>query len=128
MLLVRAAILLEKHTVGMHLINQWHQRGVYPYRKAQARLFSIMIHFELNYMELIQSEIILLKKMAKENPREKMLINAFYSFLNSIQKYPKRKETLLLKFQNELEAISIKNPGYFDFISFDYFKWSKRLK
>ena len=51
-------------------LNNYHilrQEIRLAYRKVQARLFSIIIHFELNYFELIQSEIILLKKLEKKS-------------------------------------------------------------
>lgn len=127
MVIVRSAIVLGKNKIGMYFINQWQQRRVLASRKVQSRLFSIMIHFELEYFELIQSEIILLKKLGKENPRERDLIKVFYSFLNSFMKYPKRKDVLVHKFQKELAALSENNKGYFDFISFDYHQWSLRL-
>lgn len=128
MVIVRSAVVLQEKKKGTYFINQWLQRGVLPYRKVQARLFSIMIHFELNYLELVQSEIIILKKLAKKNPRERLLINTFYSFLNSLLNSPHRRDALVLKFQKELQSISINIEGYFDLISFDYYKWSLTLR
>lgn len=127
MTIVRATIVLEDQKRAMQYSNHWMQRGVLPFRKVQARLFSIMIHYELGYLELVLSEIILLKKSEKRNQREKRLINAFYSFLNKRINKPERKKDLLHKFQQELAAISGENRGYFDFISFDYHWWSLRL-
>ena len=128
MLIVRAAIKLKKNNIGMYYCNLWHRRGVLAYRKVQARLFSLIINFELKHFELVQSEIILLKKLEKKNPREKMLIEIFYSFLNSFLKHPKKKKNLISTLQKDLELISINNEGYFDFISFDYYQWSLSLE
>lgn len=127
MVIVRSTIILNQTKSGMYFINQWLQRGVLPYRKVQARLFSIIIHLELDYMELISSEIIILKKLEKNNPREKLLINTFYSFVSKLVKHPYKKESLIEKFQQELEVIAINIEGYFDFISFDYYQWSLSL-
>ena len=103
------------------------QRGVSSYRNVQARLFSIIIHFELNYLELIESEIILLKKLEKEHIRERVLIQSFCKFINSILKHPKKRKTSIITFQKNLESISKNNKGYFSFISFDYHQWSLNL-
>lgn len=128
MLIVRSAIVLKDFKMGTFQIHQWQQRGVIAFRKVQARLFSILIHYKLEYWELIQSEIVLLKKLVKEYPRERVLINSFYKFLNSYLKYPNRKQKLILKLQHELASLSQANKGYFDFISFDYHQWSLDLQ
>lgn len=127
MVIVRGAMVSKNYELGMDYIYKWQQRGVLSYRKVQALLFSIIIHFELGHWKLIQSEIILLKKLWKENPREKKLIKAFSSFLNSFFKHPDRRKVFIGKFQQELKSISQNNERYFDFISFDYYEWSETI-
>lgn len=122
--IVRAAVVLKEFDKAIYYSNLWHQRGIITYRVAQAKLFSIIIHFELNYIELLKSEIILLKKLEKKFLREKFLLNCFYTFINSITKYPKQKDTAITKLQNSLKSISDKDEDYFVFISFDYYQWS----
>ena len=81
----------------------------------------------LNYLELLSSEIILLKKLEKEFNGEKMLIRIFHKFIKSILKHPKRRAAFILGFQQDLLSFSKKNKDYFIFNSFDYYKWSLSL-
>lgn len=127
MVIVRSAIVLQNSKMGMLYSNLWIQRGVLAYRKVQSRLFSIIVHYELGHLDLVQSEVILLKKLEHENLREQLLIRAFCSFLNKLIKYPNRKKDLIKSFQSDLANISKSNRNYFDFISFDYYQWSLRL-
>lgn len=126
MLIVRAAMVQNNNQFAMHYSNQWMQRGILDYRKVQARLFSIMIHFVLGHHDLVSSEIVMLKKLERKSSRDKMLINIFHRYLNAVLKKPEQKTKLTDKFQNELKLLS-KNKGYFDFISFDYYQWSLAL-
>ena len=126
--IVKSSITLKDYSLGMRYCNLWHQRGVLAYRKVQARLFSIMLHFEVHYLDLIQSEIITLKKLSKTNEREKDLIHCFYTFFNSIIHHPERKTTLISTLQKELKVLSKKNSNNFSFVTFDFYKWSLQLK
>jgi hypothetical protein len=126
MLIVRAAILQNDYKLAIHHINLWFQYGVIDHRKIQARLFSIMIHFVLNYNELVLSEMAILKKLERNSSRDKTLMRIFYRYMNAVLKHPERKAKLTTKFQEELKILS-KDKGYFDFLSFDYHEWSLRL-
>ena len=66
MVIVRATIVLKQYEKGAYYYNLWHQRGILSYRDVQAKLFSIIIYFELGYLDLVRSEIILLKKLEKK--------------------------------------------------------------
>lgn len=127
MTIVRATIVLGKFKTGTLIINQWMQRGVLSYRKVQARLFLLIIHFELGYFDLVQSELVMLKKLEKRYSRDQELIGAFYRFFYEVVKHPNKRPLLIETLQHKLKAISQENDGYFDFISFDYFKWSLDL-
>lgn len=127
MVVVRANIVLGQFKKGSLLINRWMQTGVLPYRKVQARLFLLIIHFELGYFDLLQSEILPLKKLEKTHLRDQLLISAFYSFFNTLIAHPNRKDQLIETLQETLKSISVENSGYFDFIAFDYYKWSLGL-
>ncbi len=126
--IIRATIFLKRFDQGIYYSNLWYQRGVLSYRKVQARLFSLIIHFELNYLELINAEIILLEKLEKNQDREKMLIRIFYDFLKTILKNPDKKKPSILSFQKALAAMAKNNKNYFTFISFDYYQWSLTLR
>ena len=128
MVIVRASIVLKQYDKGAYYYNLWHQRGILSYRDVQAKLFSIIIYFELGYLDLVRSEIILLKKLEKKYAREKMLIRTFYKFMNSVLKYPEQRNTLILFFQKDLWSISKNQKDYFIFYSFDYYQWSTSLK
>lgn len=125
--IVKSAIILKDHSLGMYHCNLWHRRGVMGYRKVQARIFSLILHYEVNYTDLIESEIITLKKLAKNNEREKALIQCFYTFFNAMIMHPERKKTSISKLQNELKTISQKNNTSFSFVYFDYYQWSLQL-
>ncbi|MDA9774523.1 hypothetical protein N9B82_06160, partial [Saprospiraceae bacterium] len=127
MLVVRAEIELGRIVIGMKQCNLWQRRGILPYRKVQARLFSLMINFELNHFQLISSEIVLLKKLQRVYVREKGIIEIFYVFFKSILKNPEMRTELITRLQQDLYRMSIEKFNYFDFISFDYHKWSLRL-
>ncbi|EDM43133.1 hypothetical protein SCB49_11679 [unidentified eubacterium SCB49] len=126
--IVKSAIILKDHSLGMYHCNLWHQRGVMGYRKVQARIFSLILHFEVNYIRLMESEIITLKKLAKNNEREKDLIRCFYTFFNTMIMHPKRREISINKLQNELKIISQKKNTSFSFVYFHYYEWSLQLK
>jgi hypothetical protein len=125
--IVKSAIVLKENSIGMQHCNLWHQRGVLDYRKVQARLFSMILHFNVNLDDLIQSELITLKKLVKNNEREKDLILCFYTFFNSMLNHPELKAKSINILQKELKAISRKNNTCFSFVYFDYYKWSLQL-
>ncbi len=124
-MIIKSAITLKDSDLGIRCSNLWHQRGVLNHVKVQAQLYFIILHYELGYMELIQSEIILLKKLTKNNPREKGLIDAFYTFLSSIIRYPEEKGALLASFQRKLKTVTDNKRG---FSFFNYYQWSINLK
>lgn len=123
----RTAIVLRKYKVATLAMNEWMQAGVLSYRKVQARLFLLMVHFELGYFDLVQSELVQLKKMEKKYLRDQLLIKAFYRFFNAASKHPDRKTKLLTVLQQELKVLADTQPGYYDFIAFDYYQWSLEL-
>lgn len=125
--LVRSMIVLKDFKLASITLHEWMQLGVLSYRKVQARLFSLLVHFELGYFELLQSELSILKKLEKRYLRDKDLIRAFYTFFNTFIKHPNRKTVLIELLQQNLHSIAEKQPGYFDFISFDYYQWSLTL-
>ena len=127
MTIVRGTIVLQQYDQGAYYYNSWHQRGILSFREVQAKLFSIIIHFELNYLTLVQSEIILLKKLEKKYVKEKALIRIFHKFINAILKYPAQRITSISKFQKDLQVLSENNKDYFIFNSFDYYQWSLNL-
>ena len=126
--IVKSCLILKEYSLGMRYSNRWHQIGVSHYDKVQARLLSIILHYEVNYEELIQSEIITLKKLIKTSEREKDLINSFYIFFNSMIKHPERRIVLITNLQNELKSISKIKSASSSFIYFDYYQWSLQLK
>lgn len=126
--IVKSAIVLKENSLGMNYCNLWHQRGVLPHRKVQARLFSMILHFNVNFDDLIQSELITLKKLVKKNEREKDLILCFHHFFNSMLKHPEQKAKSINLLQKKLKTISKKNNTCFSFVYFDYYKWSLDLE
>jgi hypothetical protein len=127
MLIVRSAVFLEMNNMGSEYTNMWLQHGVLPYRKVQARLFSIMIHYKLGYMRLLQSEIVILKKMEKEFPSLQSLIRSFYNFINILLKYPNKENELIKSFQNDIKMCTEQNKRLIEHVSFDYYRWSLSL-
>jgi len=123
----RTAIVLGKYKVATLVMNEWMQTGVLSYRKVQARLFLLMVHFKLGYFDLVQSELIQLKKMEKKYLRDQVLIKAFYRFFNAMSKHPGKSEKPIEQLRQALKSLSEKRPGYFDFIAFDYYQWSLEL-
>ena len=124
---VKSCVALKDYSLGMRYSNLWHQRGTLAYDKVQARLLSMLLHFSVNYNDLVQSEVITLKKMIKNNKREKRLINCFCTFFNSMINYPEQKASFISTLQNELKAISKIKSASSSFIYFDYYKWSLQL-
>jgi len=127
MLIVRTYIDLKEYDSAMYYCNLWLRMGVLDYRKVQARLFSLIINYSLGHYELLRSEIVLLKTLIKVNLREKELINIFHTFFKTILKHQERRKKPIEKLQNSLKSINTLHPGYFDFISFNYYKWSLKL-
>lgn len=126
-LIVTSCILLKDYELGATNINLWIQKGVIPIYKLQARLFALIIHFELDWTDLVSSEIILLKKMRKKFPNRMELIDSFYSFYSNCMKYPNEKLKFAYILQTQLEVIAIDKEKNFDFEIFDFYKWSKEL-
>ena len=54
-------------------------------------------------------------------------MKSFYTFMNSMIKYPEQRDIFIDTFQKELRSISKNNKEYFSFISFDYYQWSLKL-
>ncbi len=127
MLVVRTYIDLEDYQKAMKMCNLWLRRGVLEYRKVQARLFSLLINYSLGHFELIRSEIRLLKPLVKINIRDKELVDIFYKFFQLTIKSSADKNAQIEILQKSLNMINRKNPGYFIFVGFNYFEWSKKL-
>lgn len=124
MVVVRAQIILNRYKQASKWVNLWIRHGVLSYRKVQAVLFSLMIHYKLGYWELIESELPKLKALEKTHKREQKLITAFHEFFKQRINESKPQTESISQLQATLLAISIANPGYYDFISYNYHQWS----
>lgn len=123
-LMIRATIVLEKYELGAAYLNRLFQLGVLNYLLIQTRLFSLIIHYQLRWDQLLVSEILLLKKLVKEFPRDKDVINSFYDFFKKEIKNPNQTHIHSKKLQKRLEKISKDKEGNFVFDDFDFFQWS----
>lgn len=126
-LITRSCIYLRKFEIGAVQVNRWLQQGTLAVELLQARLFALIIHYELNWMQLVQSEIILLKKLKKDFPRERELISSFYAFFDKCIKYPTKKAKHIATFQKQLYAIYEDKESNFDFGILNFYKWSLLL-
>jgi len=127
LLIIRSTIYLKKFELGAQYVNHWFQEGVSPVGKLHARLFSLIIHLEMEWNRLLHSEILLLKKLKEKFPREKKLIDAFFIFFRSVLKNPSQKGKFINELQKKLKLVSENNEANFSFKVFDFYKWSLQL-
>lgn len=127
MLIVRAFILLKKYELAAEHLNQWIQSGVLKSSAIHSKLFSLIIHYQLNWSQLLSSEILLLKKLIKDFPREKELIITYYDFFKNELKHPKNTKSHIKELQKRLKVISKNNEQNFAFEDFNFYKWSLSL-
>ena len=128
MLATRVCIQLKNYKLGTVLVNQWQQLGVIPFRKVQARLFSMIIHFELGYLDLLKSENIALKRITEELDRDKDLSVCMGLFFKTIVWKPEEKAQAKQLLCKQLKVIDNSNPNYFKFIAFDYLQWAEQIE
>lgn len=128
MVIVRAFIQEKEFDNAMRYSNLWLRRGVLTYRKIQAHLFSVIIHYELKLHDLLASEVVILSKLQSKYLRDKPTIQAILKYLRSYLKKPANNKSTLKTLQSDLESIKKINKGYYKFISFDYHKWSLGLE
>ena len=126
-LIVRSTICLKKYDLGAAQINDLYQALPLEYLAIQSRLFSLIIHYTLGWKQLVESEIVLLRKMKKDFPRDKNIIDAFYTFFKSELLHPESKQKNIIKLQKKLKTISNDVEGNFVFEDFDFYKWSLGL-
>ncbi len=126
-LIVRATIVLEKYELGATQLNRWLQLEVLKYLEIQAKLFCLIIHYQLKWTQLLASEVLTLKKLSKEFPRDKDIINAFYVFFKKEIKVPNQTQVHAKQLQKELKKIKKDKEGNFVFDDFDFFRWSLSL-
>ena len=88
LLIVRSKIVLKEFEQGADLINYWYQNKIPKFATLNARIFSLIIHFELGWNQLLESEVELLPKLKKSFPRDEDFINAFYKFFKNYLSNP----------------------------------------
>ena len=103
MVIVRAYIQLKDYDKAMYHSNQWLRNGVLSYRKVQAHLFSMIIHYQLNLSNLLSSEVVALRKLQNKFLRDKHLIQAVHKYISTYLKYPNKKNAFLIRLQKELQ-------------------------
>ena len=126
-LVVRATVVLEKYELGAAQLNLMLQYDVLKYIAIQTRLFSLIIHYQLKWDQLLASEILLLKSLKKEFPRDKDVINSFYDFFKKELKNPNQTEIHSKDLMKKLEIIKNDKERNFVFEDFDFFEWSRMI-
>lgn len=128
-LVVRSYILLRQYETAMEWVQFWYRVPQLEVNASLRRIFTLLIYQELNFRQLLESEITSAYKELKKIGRLGALERSFIRYFRQCLRKPLQKRALLQELSDELAVISQDPQANKDFVYFDFFEWSKeRLK
>lgn len=122
-LLVRSSILNRDFEISQTLMNEWQNLKTIEYYRLYKKLFSLIIHLELGYIQLIDSELASAIKSLKRHGQYNRQAKAFMQFFKKILANKNSKTDLLIDLKSKLLSINQnaedkqeKDIKYFDFL------------
>ena len=123
---VRACIETDQFEEAVDWLNFWHQVPSLEYTLIHRRLFTLIAYFELNWNELLDTEIEATIKTLKSHKKYDKTANSFCSFFKKYLKHPHYRERYLKLLRSQIEQIKSSHEDNKPFEYFDFLKWCDR--
>lgn len=124
--MIRAGIETKQHTNAQQWINLWYDTVSIEVNLNLVKLYSIIIYYELGYLNLLEHEISSTYKTLKNRRRLKKLERSFIRFCKKIIKdftHSKHLKALTI-LQSDLEEIKKDPLQNTNFEDFDFLQWT----
>lgn len=120
-LTVRTFLASGQYQSAVKWLNLWQQQGVLEYSLIYSRIFSMILHMELGWYDLLETELDRTYKVLKRHNKHDDLGRVFLVFFKSILKNPNRLAQSLTTLEGKLKSIydefgSSQNYRYFNFL------------
>lgn len=123
LLLVRNNIFTMRYEIAIDWLNMWGRFGVLNYTLMHFRIFSLILYYELNWLQLLQVEISNTYKILKKHKRYNAVAQAFLRFFKKQLKAPLDLSAQLASLYRALAAIDQSTTVKLDFIYADFLAW-----
>jgi len=120
---IRGSISSQQFEFGISLLNNWFAYGVQEFNLVPSRLFSLILHLELGWFDLLNSEVKSVNKLFKTHKSQNDLTNAFLSFISTYLKRMHKPKTSFEQVLEDLRKVKSNPESNHEFEKFDYLKW-----
>jgi len=126
LLFVRAYIDIGQFNEALEWHNRLIQNGIHDYSLIHTRMFSLIIHLEFGWFEMLETEVKSAQKTLKKHNKYNLFVLTFINFIKKVLKDP-TKERLYLKKLNK-QLVSMKSDPQHNkiFIYVNYDRWCKQ--
>lgn len=105
LLLSRAYLTNQSFHKALNLLNKWQQNSIIKVFLPHARLFSLIVYYELDLKKLIESEVETTYKLLKRHEKYNSLVKILLSFFRLYLRSPKDPIRQYSKIQTQLNSI-----------------------
>ncbi|MEM1321286.1 MAG: hypothetical protein AAGG75_13610 [Bacteroidota bacterium] len=124
-LIIRAYIILRDFDLAADWQHYWFQVERLNVSINERLLFSLIIHYELGYIALLQSEVKTVEATLRKKAKLTALERSIIQFIKVYIRYPKQEKEDLEKLVAELRRIKDNLEENQLFSLFDFYKWAK---
>lgn len=120
---VRTCIISNEYLEAVDWVNLWRQHGSLKYTLIYSRLFSLILYFELDWNDLLRSEVDTAYKVLKRQGEYNALSKTLLTFFRNCLKGPNRHRELLIKLEADLISIYSEPERKNDLNYFNFLEW-----
>ena len=128
LILVRGFLLKKKFEMALDLLNEGLKRGYMDLLILRSRLYLLMVYYELDWTEMVASEVEATYKLFKRNNCLNDLSRAMIKFFKGSVRTPHRMNFHCEKLIGTLNEIKDIPQFIYEFESFNYLEWAEAKK
>ena len=128
LILVRGFLLRKKFEMALDLLNEGLKRGYMDLLILRSRLFLLIVYYELDWKEMVASEVEATYKLFKRHNCLNDLSQAMIKFFKGSIRTPHRMSLHCEKLIFSLKGITDIPQYIYELESFDYLKWAEEKK
>jgi len=126
LLIVRAYIDVGQFNDALDWHNRLIESGIHSYTLIHTRIFSLIIHLEFGWLELLESEVESVKKTLKKQNKYNLFARTFIDCIKKILKNPSKEEVYLTALIKQLVSMKSQQKHNKIFIYVKYDRWCKQ--
>lgn len=125
---VRTYLISGQFHTAVKWLNLWQQQGVLEYTLIYSRIFSMILHLELGWYDLLEKELDTTYKVLKRHKKHDDLSRAFLDFFKSQLKNPNQLQQSLKRLEEKLISIYNEVGRNHNFKFFNFLAWCQNRR